>query len=342
MKAILFVLTILVLMSSLVWSVGPVELTELTRPASLIVKFDKIYVLEQASIHIFDLKTFRRLKTFGKAGEGPEEFKINLADNRPLSMAFSGRKLMVNSMNKVSWFDTEGTFLGEQHVTHDMLMFPVDGQYVGIGPLLDQDEKGVVLGFRLYHGDFSPGKVLFYSDLELDNPRRLILPVTSFSFNPVYKDHIYVNSSPTEFLIDVFDKQGNNVRTIQKAVQPLKIPAEFREQCLAFFRNAPRYKDAYEMIQQVLQIRDVYPPIRDLQVCDDRIHVLTYKQKKELWECIIFDLEGRELATKFVPLDPYVPFSFYPILYSVYRGNLYSLIEDPDEEVWRLHITPLY
>ena len=248
---------------------------------------------------------------------------------------------MVNSMNKMSWFDPDGNYISEQHVTHDMLMFPIKDKYVGIGPMPDKKGRYAVLGFKFYQGDLSPGQALFYSDLQMNNPNRLILPMTSFTFNPVYKDRIYINTSSSEFIIDVFNTNGEKVKTITKNYQPLKIPSDFREICMEFFRTHPRWKSMIEMLKQMLEIRGHYPPIRDLQVVDDTIHVLTYGQKDGLWECVMFDLEGKELGTKYVPLDHYVPFTFYPILYSVYRGKMYSLVEDVEEEVWRLHMTKL-
>jgi hypothetical protein len=97
----------------------------------------------------------------------------------------------------------------------------------------------------------------------------------------------------------------------------------------------------YEMIKKILSFRDYFPPIRDIQMANDHIHVITYKRQQDLWECIILDFKGNEKGRLFIPLEEYVPFSFYPILYSVYQGNIYTLVEDQDEEVWQVHTTPI-
>jgi hypothetical protein len=52
-------------------------------------------------------------------------------------------------------------------------------------------------------------------------------------------------------------------------------------------------------------------------------------------------MTGKELKRVFVPLSRYIPFTYYPTLCAVENRILYSIIEDEDEEEWKLHIVDL-
>jgi hypothetical protein len=174
--------------------------------------------------------------------------------------------------------------------------------------------------------------------VEINNPNKFTLPITSFTYKPVYKGKIYVNSSSDDFRINVFNTEGKKEYTIEKKYPKIKIPARFRNDALAFFKTHPMFKSAYEFMKKILDIREYYPPIRDLQIVDDHIYVLTFKQKGDLWELIKLDLKGNEIGRTFIPLSEYEYFTWYPVFYSVYKGKIYTLVEDEDDEVWKVHV----
>jgi hypothetical protein len=101
------------------------------------------------------------------------------------------------------------------------------------------------------------------------------------------------------------------------------------------------YKQFYDAIKNLIKFKDHFPAIRDLILADDTIHVVTHKQQNGLWECILLDMTGKEIKQIFIPLSRYIPFTYYPLLCAVENRVLYSLIEDEDEEEWKLHIVGL-
>jgi len=169
--------------------------------------------------------------------------------------------------------------------------------------------------------------------------RKFILPVTSFTFNPVYKNNIYLNANSEEFKINVYDSNGKIESVIEKNYPKLKIPANFKKEALDFFKKSPRFKNGYEMFKKILHIRENFPPIRDMIITEGFIYVLTFKRKGDLWECLRLDLKGEEKGRTFIPLNSYEHFTLYPILYSVYKGTIYSLVEDEEDEIWKVHIS---
>lgn len=338
MKKILILSFILI--SSLfinIYASEPVGLPELTRPSMFIVNYDRIYVLEEATVRVYSLEDFTLIKKFGRAGEGPKEFKYSGGDGRPLSMSFFKGQLIVNSEMKMSFFDKDGVYITETKVAVDRLLFPINSKYLGIGPTATE-KNAQCIGFTIYDGQFKSPQVIFISDVEINNPTRFVLPITSFTYNPVHKGKIYVNSSSDEFRINVYDIEGNNEYTIEKKYPKIKIPGHFRNDALEFFKTHPMFKSAFDYLKRILHIREYYPPIRDLQIVDDHLYILTFKRKGDLWELIKLDLKGNEKGRTFIPLTEYEYFTWYPVFYSVYKGKVYTLVEDEEDEVWKIHI----
>lgn len=336
-KNLILIFVSIPLLFGFIASTELVELPDLTRPSIFLVNQERAYILEEASVYIYSLKNTKLLKKFGKAGEGPQEFKYDASGGRPLSMSFFKNQLIVNSEMKMSFFDLDGNYIKENKVTVDRLLFPVDGKFLGIGPTADGNKK-MFIGFTIYDKNFKSPNVIFLSDFEMSSQPKLILPATSFTYNPVYNKKIFANVNANEFRIDVFNIEGKKEYTIEKKYPKINIPASFREKALEFFKKSPRFKNAYEVVKKILRIREYYPPIRDLQIKDDLIYALTFKRKGDLWELIKLDLKGNEKGRTFIRLNEYEYFTWYPIFYSVYKDNVYTLVEDEDEEIWKVYV----
>ncbi len=337
MKKLLLVLIALILM--LARSILPVDtfpLEGLSRPSIFLVNYNRAFVLDQATVYVYSLKDFKLIKKFGKAGEGPQEFKYNPQNGKPMSMCFINNQLMVNSDHRASYFDLDGNFIKEEKISVDKLIFPLKEKFVGVG-LIAKEDKRQYLGVTLHEKKFTSQKKVFLSDFELNNPRKLLLPVTSFTYNPVYKDKIYVNANSIDFKINVYDSNGDKEFEINKSYPKLKIPESFKKEALTFFKQSIRFKRNYEFIKKVMNIRKNFPPIRDIQLSDDLIYVITFKRRGDLWECIKLDLKGNEKGRTFIMLNRYEHFTMFPILYSVYEKNIYTLVEDEEDEVWKIH-----
>ncbi len=312
-------------------------LDKLSRPSMFIIDQDRVYILEKTTVFIYTLKDLKLIKTFGKAGEGPKEFKYRESNGKPLSMCIHNKQLLVNSDFKRTYFDLDGNYIREEKVKVDKLVFPIADKSLGIGPIRTKDKRRV-LGYTLHNQDYSSEKILQLTDFEMGNTRKLVLPVTSFTFNPVYKDRIYLNANSEEFKINIYDTQGKILKVIEKKEPRIKVPGSFRQEALDYLKRSPMFKRAYEFFKKILHIRDYFPPIRDLIITEDFIYVLTFKRQDELWECIKLNLDGNEKGRMFIRLGAYEPFSAYPILYSVYKEKIYSLVEDEEDEVWQVHV----
>ncbi len=312
------------------------SLDKLSRPSMFIVDQDRAYILEKTTVYIYSIKDLKLIKKFGKAGEGPKEFKYRESSAKPLSMCIHNRQLLVNSDFKRTFFDLDGNYIREEKVKVDKLVFPINGKSLGIGQIRTKDNRRL-LGYTLHNHDYSTEKILQLTDFEMGNIRKMVLPVTNFTFNPVFKNRIYLNANSNEFKINVYDNQGKIQYVIEKNYPRVKVPKNFRQGALDFLKKSPVFKGGYERFRKILHIREFFPPIRDLMIAEDSIYVLTFKRKDDLWECIKLDLKGTERGRTFIKLSEYAHLPVYPILYSVYKGKIYSLVENEEDEVWQIH-----
>ena len=127
---------------------------------------DKVFILQDTTVFIYNLKNFKLIKKFGRAGEGPGEFKIDPNDGRPMSMSLYKNNILVNSIAKMSYFDMDGNFKEEKKVGADALLFPVKNKFIAIGPISDETNNQF-LGFRLMEKDQKKWKVLYLSKFNL-------------------------------------------------------------------------------------------------------------------------------------------------------------------------------
>ncbi len=320
----------------------PVALENISQPSMILVNYDKIYILENATINIYSLKNFEFIRKFGKAGEGPREFKYSKNTTMPMSISFYNNQLLVNSPMKITYFDLDGNYKRELKVkTVDRILYPFNKKYIGLGSTPGINKR-IFMGFTLFENDLNVKKVVFLSDFEVNNPRKLILPLTNFFYNPIYKGKIYINTSSDKFIINVYDKEGKQDYVINKKYPKIEVHANYKNEVLEFIRRSPKFKDGYEYFKKILKIREYFPPIRDLQISDEFIYVITFKREGKLWECIKMDLKGNEKGRTFVKLNTYKHLSFYPLLYSVYKENIYSLVEDEEDETWKIHVLKFF
>ncbi|TFG75463.1 MAG: hypothetical protein E4H23_10710, partial [Chrysiogenales bacterium] len=112
MKKILVVVMVNLLFTMLAYPKKIAVLNELTKPETLCMDDSQYYITEGASIFIYSFKDHKFIGKFGKSGEGPREFKSTLA-GFGLSVLPMGDHLLINSMDKLSFFKKNGEFIKE-------------------------------------------------------------------------------------------------------------------------------------------------------------------------------------------------------------------------------------
>jgi hypothetical protein len=104
MKFTVVVIIVVLLLSSLSFSMDGVRLEGLMKPNAIFVENGFIYITEGAIINVYSEKDFKFIRKFGKLGEGPKEFKTTSYGGTGLSLDILPDKILVSSVGKLSIF----------------------------------------------------------------------------------------------------------------------------------------------------------------------------------------------------------------------------------------------
>jgi len=340
------VLTIFVIVISLsyLWTTNHSQkvgvLREVVKPEMMLVKNNKLYVLEKTSIFIYSLKEFHLLKKLGRQGEGPGEF-IARPFGPPMTLSFYLDYLAVNSNNKMSYFTLDGDYVKEEKCPPNTVFYRVKEGYFGIGAAAAENNR-VYICFRLLDTNFQNPKMLYQTEISVGQGIEFLLPMNSLNNYPIYKDNIFLVAGKKGFVIECFDPTGKKLYSIEKEQEEkVKVTEAYKKTTLDWFQNHSMFKEIFPQIKDRIIFKDYFPAIKAFSVDNDLLYVITNKKRSELWECMVMDLKGKELKRVFVPLQESEPYTYYPLLYSIEKGKFYALIENEDDETWELYMTEI-
>lgn len=306
---------------------------ELLKPGTITVSGDECFITDGVKIYIYSLKDYKLKSQFGKKGEGPQEFRVDMAR---LTIEVQPGFILVNSEGKVSYFSRKGTFSKEFKVGAFAHWFkPVGKQFVGHS--YRKDGKISYYTINTYDPDFKKIKEIYKVENIVQKGKTFVLTRTLLFDS--YKDWVLIYGKTGDMVIDIFDADGEFSHSIKQEYQPVKVTKDHQEEVFTFYKTHPVFKNLFEMIKKELVFPKYLPAVRSFIAVDGKIYVQTYKKKDGKGEFYVFDMKGKLLKTVMVP------FSFNNImledLYTVSSGKLYQLVENEETEKWDLHIIPI-
>jgi hypothetical protein len=318
-----------------------VELPGLLRPLTIDLDKTQIYVTEEAAVYIYSLKDFRLIKTFGRIGEGPEEFKV--VPSVPVFITVRTDDLIVNSIGKVSYFTKDGTFKKEIKTPggFNVVFIPIGKKFVGIG--LIQENKINYKTLNLYDAGLKKINEI-YRTLHQQQPDEMGITVAEKSFSYVVDDNKIFISGSREFVIDVLDSDGKPLYSIKQDYELIKFTPEMKNMVLDHLKTDYKTRAYFDMIKWRLRFPDTLPAILDIFVSNQKIYAVTNKtgenkktvvKKREVY---IFEVKGKFLKKVFLPICE-SGIETFP--FCIDNEKLYQLVERESDEVWELHITDI-
>lgn len=334
----LSVFILLLLFTTVIFATKVVTLSDLSRPFFLKADDSRLYITDGPTVSIYSLTDFLPIKKFGREGEGPQEFQVTNRNARGVMISITGEgELLVNSVNKVSFFTVDGEFLSETRTNNTGLRFQAIGnnKYVGEG-FTTEDNYGYSIR-NLYDADFIRGKELYRRKSFMQakgglNPFYSISPIVE-----VYENKIFINGSDNE--IYVFDNNGKKLNTITFEYEKSKVTRKDKKRIIHWYRNYLHMKKNYHLVKGRFEFPEYLPAIRLFSVADGKIYILTYKKKDNTSEFVILDVKGNFLEKKMVPFVEKDERVWCP--YAIKNDTLYQLIEDVQKQEWVLHVTGL-
>lgn len=331
MKRNKFLCIIFLLLTWPILGMKVVELPDILKPHLIVADKDQLFIVEDTSILVYSLKDFSLLKKFGKRGEGPGELKqfISGIDIQP-------DFILVNSIGRLSWFDRSWHFLKQQNDTSMGHNYKIVGKHYA-GMKMVREKDAIYFAICIFDSHLKNIREIYRYTHPFFKRKRKINPVNiRVSSYFVFNNKIFVDGG--KGIINVYDENGKMLYTINHEFEPIKISKDDKERYIEFWKSD--IKAEYKVYKQRLEFPTYFPAIRDFQVANGKIYVLTNKKKDGKNELIIFNLKGKLLKKTMAPLletNMILPHLF--CYYTIQNNRIYKLVDNQDKETWELHIT---
>jgi hypothetical protein len=334
-----YLLLVLPVFACLVFAEKAAVFPGYSTPAQIAVDDHHIYIVEEATISVHSLKDFKLEKKFGRMGEGPQEFK-----SKP-SINVQSDVILVNSAARVSFFSKDGIFLKEvNHIVSGSQFVPLGKQFIGYNLMMEKDGKRYST-VNLYDSKFRKIKEVCRKE-SITQPGKgwKLFSKTYLKF--LICDNKIFTAGDIDFIIDVFDANGEKLFSINQAYERIKFSAEHAKKVLDYYKFRPTTRPDYEWWEKNIHFPHRFPAIRSFTADHDAhtIYVRTYKQVENKSEFFVFAADGKHIKTVLLPIAQSAVTLSYPYMrdsapYYIKNGKLYQLILDENTETYELHVT---
>lgn len=347
MKSLVFILLIAVLTFSpaLVpakdMAKKTVVLKEITNPDVLFADENQLYVPQGASIFIYSLKDYKLVKSFGKAGEGPQEFKVPPNFGYPLIIDAQTENLIITSLGRLSYFSKKGDFVRQENLPPQIrsgaMIQPLGKNYFFLTYARDEN-KTVYTTIQMAGLQFDNQKEIFRVKHYMQ-PGAKIRPVRqAMNFQTDFKcNHLVLDS--TDGKLHVFGPDGKKKTTISPELKPVPVSAADKKSILNFFQTDPRLKPMWPRLKDRIEIDGHFRLIQFTNIADCKIYVSTYEKKDGKTLHLVYDKNGKLLQKVYLPMKFRSPTLAFPMAFK--NDTFYQLVDNEKTENWELHITPI-
>lgn len=329
MKKIILIL-LLILAVSFAFAGKVKTLPELSNPDGIYTSENRLAITERTTVYLYSLPDLKHIKTFGKKGEGPQEFK-----GRIDSIDMQTDVMVVSSRGKVSFYSKEGEYKKETNAAsgYSSRYTPLGKGFVGNGFVFD---KIVYQTINLYDPALAKIKEIYRKESDIQRTKGIKMFSTAYDFQ-VYDNKVFI-AGFEDFTITVADQEGNKLNPIKKDYQRLKFSDDHKRQVYEFIKSNPETKPRFEWFKNQLIFPSYLPAIRYIYADNRMIYIQTYRMDDKKTEFYVLDLSGEIVKKVFLPIINENIVETYPL--SIIGGNVYQLVENEEEE-WDLHVIPV-
>jgi len=301
----------------------------------------QIYISDQVllKIVIYSGNDFKKIKEFGRKGEGPAEF-FGIAN-----IEIDDHYLYINSFPKLCIFTKDGDLKKEIRCPTEAGSFiPCGGNYIGIiYPRTNPFELKGKKEFSLYDSDLEKiidiydavfNKVSFYKN---KSSKEMINRINGATSAWCYDGKIFIGEPDKGYLITVFDNKGKKLYEIRKALNPRKITEEEKKANINQYRKhigESRWKEYTMRCESYFT--EYYPAFENCSVNNDKIYIFEFPRDDKR-DIQILDLKGNSLRKITIAENPYFTGIIFFRRYYIYNGKFYYVLENQDEEQWEIH-----
>lgn len=311
-----------------VFPVKAIPLKEVFNPSYIAVSSDRIYIAERYSVHIYNRGNFDLIKTAGRKGAGPGEFRLIM------DITAGNGYVAVSDPGRIIYFSSNGDYLREiKPAAFYHTIVPYGEKCIA---------RSMVKEGKISYHTISIIDPIETSKLEIYRYKGILQSTGNFTpIRPgvnvdVMENQIFVSGLDDQ--IHLYNEKGERVRSIGINTKPVKISAKFKKEYANYLKNHRKLNYLYKMNKNKMDFPENFPKIRYLRVADNHIYVVTYSQANKKHECIVMSLRGKILKKTFLPIKFKNLTSPYP--FDINNGTFYQVIEgEGNDEASSLLIT---
>jgi hypothetical protein len=316
---------------------------DLLNPRYLIVDNNQIIISDYPHVYLYSLDDYSLIKKIGREGQGPGEFHVIQANmnlkERGLVVSVNPDHIAANSTSRLSYFTRKGDFIREIKLPYGInaKFLSLGDQLLGFLPL-----RGGKLSVTLFDTELKKKEEIlncdYWFNLQSREQANFFDRASDTLFVSVYKDRIYLARGDAPlFAIHVFDFEGNKLFIVEHNSEKFKIPSSFIDEIHEHFKI--KFQRSANYMIKNLNLPKHFPAIRNFNIQDDKIYVLTFKKVSHESEVLIFDTKGSLIKKVFLPVKAMNPEHLCP--FSFYKDKFYQLIFNEETGNWELYITDI-
>jgi hypothetical protein len=337
MKQIL-ILIIVILFSFTMFGAKVATLPDLLNPGTMSMDDRQLYVVEKTTIYIYSLKDFKLVKKFGKAGEGPKEFRLPQGGGSNISVQVFPQKnnLFISSVGKILYFTKDGNFIKEFRTPPETQLFsffqPFGDKIIGLSVVIEGQTNSSFVSI-LYNNRMAREKELsktkYMQGGSMEIPPDVYSPV-------VWNNKMAIREDGKGISVGIYDLKGKKTASIVRACENLKLTQVYKDRYFEMLKNEPAVKPFIDYLKKITKFKEFLPPIQNLYADNNTLYILTFKENKGQFEFFIYDFNGKFIKQVFLPFS--YSQGIMPDPTTIKNGKLYQLIENSDTEEWELHM----
>ncbi len=307
-----------------------IKLPEIQNPHLILADDSQFYIVENNSISIYSMTGMKKIRKFGHMGEGPGELKQYIS-----GIDIQTGHILINSIGRISWFTKSGDFIRQTNDTTLGHNYKTFGSRFS-GMRMVREKNGIFFTINIFNKDLKePTEVYRYRHPFFNRDRKIDpMNVRGASYF-VFNDLLYVDTDGG--IIRVFDETGKERKAIDPGIKREKITPVKKKRIIEFWKSD--MKEEYKVFKERLEFPEYFPRIRDFQVADHRIYIITNTESGDNVELIILNLEGKNLGKRMVPLSDVnmlLPHLF--TFHTIQNNHIYILTDNIESETWELRI----
>ncbi len=313
---------------------------EVVNPHCLRAADGKFFILENGTVFVYDIKTGKFLKKFGRAGEGPGETRR--FPTRGNMLRVDDNSVYIDAKHKIVQFSFNGNIIKEyKKPWKHFVIEPLKGNWVTLNRFY-QPKKSFETKVTLCSSDLKIKKEYFTHQSNLKD-YNLFPDAVNFS---VSGDGFFIENSKKGFTIDKYSLDGTHKKTISLDVPAVPVTEKDIEFAYSEIAADPETKaqGGLKNFKKSVNIHipENFPAIRELSSNNQHLFVMTFKRKKSKSEFYFYEVNGKYLGKTFLPVETTDAFDDYLTgrldrYYCFYKSHYFYFKENTEDETWEIH-----